>query len=130
MHEFSAATSIVETVLRSSQAKGASRVLAVRLEIGELTFLNPEQLTFWIEEGFKETIAERSELHFRRIKPLVRCEDCGQRGDLPVRDDPVFHYSLPIFACPSCGSTHIVIEKGRECLIRKIEILTEERDVT
>ena len=128
MHEFSAATSIVETVLRSSREKGATRVLVVELEIGELTFLNPDQLSFWIKEGLKRTLAGDCELHFKSIKPVVRCQDCGHRGNLPVRNDPLRHYSLPVFVCPSCGSAHIVIEKGKECLIRRIQILAEEND--
>jgi hydrogenase nickel incorporation protein HypA/HybF len=128
MHEFAAATSIVETVLRSSEEQGATRVLEVELEIGQLTFLNPEQLSFWMKEGFKKTLADNAKLHFKSIRPLVHCKNCGHRGTLPVQEDPVFHYSLPVFICPSCSSTHITIEKGRECLIRKIQILTDRSD--
>ncbi len=103
-------------------------MLAVELEIGDLTFLNPDQLSFWIKEGFKKTLAEDCELHFESIAPVVSCQDCGHRGDLPVRNDPLFHYSLPVFVCPSCGSAHIAIERGKECLIRRIQILAEEND--
>lgn len=128
MHEFSTALSIIETVLKSSRDSGAIRVLAVELEIGELTFLGTEQLQFWIEEGFKKTLAEGAELQIEVVKPLVQCTECGYRGKLKVENDPVFHLSLPVFACPSCGSVNIELKRGKECRIKKIQILKEEND--
>jgi hydrogenase nickel incorporation protein HypA/HybF len=128
MHEFSTAVSIVETVLKSSQESRAAKVLSIEVEIGALTFLSTEQLQFWIQEGLKRTLGDGAELTLRIIKPVVHCSDCSYRGGLHVEDDPVFHFSFPVFSCPSCGSTNIVFKKGRECRIKKIDILREEED--
>ena len=46
MHEFSAACSIVEAAVNAAETHGAKRVTAVNVEIGEFTFLIPEQLEF------------------------------------------------------------------------------------
>lgn len=128
MHEFSTALSVVETVLKSSRESGALKVLSVELEIGALTFLNPEQLQFWIEEGLKKTLGDGATLRLKQIEPFIHCEECQYRGALKVENDPVFHFSLPVFSCPSCGSAKILLKKGRECRIKKIQILREEED--
>jgi len=130
MHEFSTAISIVETVLESSRDLGALNVQSVELEIGALTFLNPEQLQFWIEEGFKKTLADGAHLKVKIIEPRIHCEECDYKGGFKVAQDPMFHLLLPVFSCPSCGSTKIVLRKGKECRIRKIQILKEESDET
>lgn len=101
-------------------------MLSIQLEIGELTFLNPEQLKFWILEGFKKTLAEGAKLRIRRVKPHIICNQCTFRGSLKLNSDPVYHFLLPVFACPSCGSGDISLRRGRECRIRRIQILKED----
>lgn len=100
----------------------------VELEIGTLTFLNPEQLEFWIQEGFKKTLADGALLKVKMIKPRVHCEECDYRGVLNLSHDPIFHLLAPSFSCPSCGSKKILLKKGRECRIGKIQILKEDPD--
>ncbi|GAH93748.1 unnamed protein product, partial [marine sediment metagenome] len=40
----------------------AKNILSVEIEIGELTFLNPEQVEFWLEEIFKKTPAKDAKI--------------------------------------------------------------------
>ncbi len=122
MHEFSVAQEIIRTVLREAERHGAKRVLRVELEIGEITFLNPEQVSFWVEQGLVGTVAEGAELAVKRVEPEIRCEDCGRVGSLRVEEDPKYHFALPVFLCPACGSRRIVITKGKETLLRRMEI--------
>jgi len=123
MHEFTTSQSIVNSVLNKAREEEAKKVLLVSIEIGRLTFLNPEQVEFWVKLGFEKTIASDAELHIEVIEPQISCPNCGYRGDLKVEDDPLYHIRLPSFSCPRCDSWEIKIEKGRECVIKKIEIL-------
>ena len=49
MHEFSIAQSIVETVIKVAQDNGASQILGVNLEVGEVAFVNVDQLGWHIQ---------------------------------------------------------------------------------
>ena len=114
MHEFSVAQEIIKSVLREAERHGAKKVLRIELEIGEITFLNPDQITFWVEEGMRGTVGEGSEIVVKRIEPEIQCGDCGFLGKLRVEEDPKYHFILPVFLCPTCGSRKIEITKGRE----------------
>ena len=125
MHEASIAQSIVQTVLREAEKQNAVRVVSVEIEIGDLTFLGIDQVAFWVETGFEETIAEKANVVFKRVKGIVRCKECGYEGNIKIEEDPAYHLNLPTFACPKCGSTKIEITEGREALIRRIKILKD-----
>jgi hydrogenase nickel incorporation protein HypA/HybF len=122
MHEFSVAQEIIKSVLREAENHAAKKIIKIELEIGTITFLNPEQVTFWVEQGMKGTVGEGTEIVVREIEPEIRCEDCGFVGKLRVEEDPKYHFTLPVFLCPACDSRKITITKGRETLLKRMEI--------
>jgi len=120
MHEFAIASEIVNHVLDAAQKNDGRKVLAVHLEIGELTLLNVEQVTFWVIELFKDSIAEGAKIKVRMVKARISCEACGYRG--PGRsdqEDTSKHSSLQ--NCPRCHSFQVKVEKGHECLLKRIQ---------
>jgi len=72
--------SIVQTVLEAAKERGADKVLEINLEVGRLTFLNPEQLEFAFKVISEGTIAEGAKLKIRSVEPKVRCLRCGYMG--------------------------------------------------
>ena len=125
MHELAVSQAIAELVLKEAEKREAKKVLTVEVEIGKLTFLNPDQVSFWVETSFKDTPAEGSKLDVKVIEPLVVCQACGYRGQLLPEEDPLYHWVLPLLKCPECGSTELKVEKGRECTLRRVELLCE-----
>lgn len=125
MHEASIAQSIVQVVLREAEKQDARKVESVELEIGKLTFLGPDQIEFWVKNGFKDTLAEEAEIIFHQPSGEIACDACGYQGELVLREDPAFHLALPSFSCPQCGKTPIRITRGKEALIRRIRILKD-----
>jgi len=122
MHEYSIASEIAKNVLDAAGKQDGKRVLSVQLDIGELTLLNMEQVTTWIQELFKGTIAEGAKIKVRTVKAVIRCPSCGYHGRGTMDpEDPLKH--LIACPCPRCGSLAIQIEKGRECVLKKIEAL-------
>ena len=117
--------SIAELVLKEAKDREAKRVLKVEIEIGALTFLNPEQVDFWVQMSFQGTLAEGAELRITAIEPVVVCPACGYQGPLQIEEDPLFHQALPRLQCPKCGATELRIERGRECTLRRVELLCE-----
>jgi hydrogenase nickel incorporation protein HypA/HybF len=77
MHEFSIATTLVEDVLKFAEKQGATRVVRVRLGIGELTCVQSQQLKFCYESVITETALAGSELEIEVLDGFAgRLSDC------------------------------------------------------
>jgi hydrogenase nickel incorporation protein HypA/HybF len=122
MHEFSISSEIVRTVLKSVEGKKVKKVLSVQLEIGELALLNVEQVTFWIHELFKGSVAEGAKVKVKTIKARIKCVSCGYQGGVISESGDIFRH-FTIFQCPKCRNFEVKIERGRECTLRKIQAL-------
>ncbi len=122
MHEFSIADEIVKNVLETAKKNKGKKVVSILLEIGELTHLNGEQVSFWIRELFKDTAAEGAEVKIRIIKARIQCQGCGYKGGMGPDQEDSFRHLIPA-SCPRCNSFQINIEKGRECILRRIQVL-------
>lgn len=123
MHEASIAQAIVQTVLTHAEEQGAEAVKSVEIELGELSFLNDEQVAFWMKLGFEDTVANDAEVTFHRIAAEIKCASCSYQGELKVKEDPFYHMKLPSFSCPECGSADIEITRGKGAVVRNIKII-------
>lgn len=122
VHELSAATSILRTILPAAEEKGATEIKSVKLEIGELTLLNPDQLRFCFQIAAKDTIAQGADLVIENRPAVVACQNCGKRFSWHnVDDDPALHLIPPMIEC-DCGSASIKILSGREMKVVSIKI--------
>ncbi len=122
MHEFSISNEIVQNVLNTTIKNNGKKVISIHLEIGELALLNVEQVTFWIHELFKGTVAEGAKIKVKTVKARIQCESCGYKGGMSLdRPDPFRHVIL--YSCPKCHSFQIKVEKGRECILRRIQVV-------
>jgi len=122
LHEFSAACSIVETVVEAAKSHGVTRVKAVNIEVGEFTFLLPEQLRFNFEIASQKTIVEGAELNIKMVKGRLMCRDCGHEGEAQSPDEALGPAAM--FApmkCIKCGSSATTITGGKDFLIADIE---------
>jgi hydrogenase nickel insertion protein HypA len=122
MHEFSAACSIVDAALQAAKSNNAIKVSIVNVEVGEFTFLIPEQLIFNFEIARQNSILEDAELRIKTVKGKLRCNDCSFEGESQA--DPDIPNSIAVFApmkCPKCGSSSTKITGGKEFVITSIE---------
>ncbi|TFG34217.1 hydrogenase maturation nickel metallochaperone HypA [Candidatus Thorarchaeota archaeon] len=122
MHEFSAACSIVDTASEAAKNNNAIKVNVVNIEVGEFTFLIPEQLIFNFEIASKDTIVEGAELRIKTVKGKLACSDCGFEGESKV--DPDLPPQIAVFApmkCPKCNSSATTITGGKDFIITNIE---------
>jgi hydrogenase nickel incorporation protein HypA/HybF len=124
MHEFSISSEIVRSVLDHVKKAKGEKVLSIQLEIGELVLLNVEQVTFWIHELFKGSVAEGAKVKVKTIKARIKCESCGYKGGISLDQQDPFQHFIP-YSCPKCGSFQIKVEKGRECVLRRIKAIKE-----
>ena len=122
MHEFSISSEIVKNVLDTAEKNHGKKVVLIQLEIGELTLLNLEQVTFWIQELFKGSVAEGAKIKVKIIKARIRCEACDYKGENSSDQKDLFQHLISL-SCPKCRSNQIKLEKGRECTLKKIQVL-------
>ncbi len=122
MHEFSAACSIVDAAVTAAEQHKATKVTVVNVEIGEFTFLIPEQLVFNFEIASKKTIVEGATLNLRIVKGRVECQKCGFEGEANIETE--LPSQIAMFApmqCPECGSSDTSITGGKDFVITNIE---------
>jgi hydrogenase nickel incorporation protein HypA/HybF len=122
LHEFSAACSIVDTALEAAKSNKATKVSVVNVEVGEFTFLVPEQLIFNFEIARKNSILEEAELRIKTIKGQLLCNDCNFQGESQM--DPNILNQIAVFApmkCPKCGGSSTKITGGKDFVITSIE---------
>jgi hydrogenase nickel incorporation protein HypA/HybF len=122
MHEFSISSEIVKTVLETIEKNNAKKVLSVQLEIGELTLLNVEQVTFWVHELFKGSVAQGAEVKIKKTRARIHCETCGYKGGIRTDKKDIFRHLIPQ-TCPQCNSFQIKVARGGKCTLRKIQVM-------
>ena len=120
MHELSIAATIMEDVLGVVQARGISRVVRVRLAIGELTCVQPEQLKFCYESVTRETPLADSALDIETVPARVHCEHCGYAGPPKYWMDSLSDAPIATLQCPNCTKS-TEADQGHECAIRSIQ---------
>ncbi len=119
MHELSIASAIVEHVLDFAESDPPKKILGVRLLIGELSCIEPEQLSFCYAAITKETAIENSTLEIERVEAEVSCPNCSYRGRPKFWEDALSDVVVATLQCPSCGKTAEAVQ-GHECTIRTI----------
>lgn len=121
MHEFSVASQAVDTIIEKAFQRKAKRICSIEFLLGELCMLNGEQLIFWMKEmlNCRVDIARDATIELKQARAMVKCNQCGYEGNLIVKDQDHFY---PLFTCPSCNQDDVEIKKGKECVLKKIQL--------
>jgi hydrogenase nickel incorporation protein HypA/HybF len=93
MHELSIALSIVELATEEAERRGAVRVVAVHLRLGEMSGVVKEPLLFSYGLACEGTPLEGSSLVIEEVKVMVYCPACGTETNPP---------SIQSLYCPVC----------------------------
>ncbi|HWI40798.1 MAG TPA: hydrogenase maturation nickel metallochaperone HypA [Verrucomicrobiae bacterium] len=108
MHEMSITQSVVEICENHAQGR---RVMAVTLEIGELSGVVPEAVEFCFEACSRGTLLEGASLSILRVPGRGRC-GCGT----------VFAMRAWYDACTSCGGSAVELLSGEELRVKELEV--------
>jgi hydrogenase nickel incorporation protein HypA/HybF len=114
MHELSVTESLLEIALRHGQGAHARRITDLYLVVGQLSSIIDDSVQFYWDFVARDTLAEGSALHFRRIPAAFKCLECGQQY-APGEAD---------FACPGCGSQRVRVAAGEEFYLESIGVET------
>ena len=112
MHEMSIAQSLME-IIREEMGKHDAKVLkSVHLQIGQLSAIVPESLSFCFQVMVEGTEMEGAKLVMDIIPLRGRCPEC--RKEFEIED---YH-----FACPTCGSARIETIAGQDLAVVDMEV--------
>ncbi|NHM14664.1 hydrogenase maturation nickel metallochaperone HypA/HybF [Xiamenia xianingshaonis] len=113
MHELGIMTGVMESVETAARDAGATRVLEVRLTVGEMTEAIPDALEFAFEALSEQNeLFDGAKLLITMVKPHSCCLACGAEFD---------HDRFHMF-CPQCDSFALELLAGRELHIDSIEV--------
>ena len=112
MHELSLAVGIVDQVKNVAKREKFNKVSSINIEIGELSGVIPESLKGALSIAVLDTILENTAINFDIISGLAICKECKTE------------YELHSFAdeCPKCNGYLKTIIKGKELLIKSIDV--------
>ena len=117
MHELSVAMSIVDMALEEAERRDVT-IDAVHVDLGPLSGVVAESLTFSYEIACSGTALEGSRLVIKEVPIEVYCRACNAQKTLS---------SMQWFCCPDCGTPASEVIHGKELLITALEIRDECR---
>jgi Zn finger protein HypA/HybF involved in hydrogenase expression len=123
---------VTDSIMALARERRATSVRSVHLQVGELTFLEFDQLEFgW--EIYTRNVGEPllgTDLTLERLEARGTCDSCGYSGPLKVVDFPDSHITTPVLDCPECGQV-ISVTEGKDLLIRDIVMdVPDEEEVS
>ncbi|MDI6856804.1 MAG: hydrogenase maturation nickel metallochaperone HypA [Dehalococcoidia bacterium] len=122
MHELTLAKQIADTVLAHAAERSAKRVLAVEVELGDLAFLDKENMEMWIGASLRDSSGSEPAVRVTTLQSLLRCHACGFEGPPVLPESHDHHLPLPSLQCPRCGSSDFELDEQKGCLLKRIEI--------
>lgn len=114
MHELSLLQEMLELALASAKKQGARAIHRIQLQVGEMSGVVPEALSFAFPIATHGTIAEGAVLEIDPISVVAYCPQCDQE----------FQPGDVIYLCPNCGEPSGEIRRGNELLLQSMEIST------
>ncbi|MGE5520406.1 MAG: hydrogenase maturation nickel metallochaperone HypA [Candidatus Dadabacteria bacterium] len=114
MHELSIAQSILSIAEAAAPKNNNAEITAIGLQIGELSGIEISSLEFALSVIKENTVLHNAKLNIEVIKGEAQCSICNA----------IFPMNSIGIGCPTCGSYHVNITKGRE--MRVLNLLVDE----
>jgi hydrogenase nickel incorporation protein HypA/HybF len=110
MHEMSIAEGILQIVEDAAAKQGFKRVTEVRLEIGALSGVEVDALSFCLDVVLKDSVADGARVELEKMPGRGYCLDCGET----VLVNALYE------ACPLCGSYQVQATGGTEMRVKDL----------
>jgi hydrogenase nickel incorporation protein HypA/HybF len=112
MHELSIAMEIVEIAREEALKAGALKINKIELEIGKLSGVLPDALSFAMHEAIKASPLANAEIVYHYKEAQVNCSSCCE----------TFETNDHLKVCPVCGSFDTYFVTGKELFIKSMDI--------
>ncbi len=111
MHELGIANEILDIALTESERHAAKKVTSIRLRVGVLRSIAPENLSFLFEHLARGTPAEGALLDIVEEPVRVECETCGVSEALSFT-----------LECPRCKGSVVSVTGGDSLSILSLDV--------
>ncbi len=112
MHEMSLAENILQIIEDAGVKQKFTHVKTVRLEIGQLSCVEPDALRFHFEAVTRDSIAHQAQLEIIKIPGHGCCNQCTH--EMPL--DSIYD------SCSNCGNYDICIIRGDEMRVKELDV--------
>jgi len=112
MHEMSLTQGVLNILEDYAKTNDFKKVKKVWLEIGQLSHVQPDAMTFCFDAVMKDSIADGAELEIIETPGQAMCVDCGEEMKITTR----------IAQCPKCESYKLHISGGDEMRVKELEV--------
>lgn len=113
MHEISLVQGLLQQLHTIARENGTSRVLKIRMEIGQLSGVVVESFQFGFDILSKEDeLVRDAELEIIVPEITYRCTVCGHEEKSLQRPD----------TCRSCGDRIMTTEEGSDLILQQVEM--------
>ena len=113
MHEMGIAESLVNELVGLLKKNKGARIETVNIELGPLAGIDAEALDFAFTFAAEDTPAKGAKLVLEKLPLMTECLDCGKSAESKLGD----------LKCEFCGSGNVKIIKGREMIIKSVELI-------
>ncbi len=111
MHELGVANEILDAAIEEADRHAANKVTSIRLRVGVLRAIEPENLSFLFEHLARGTPAEGARLEIVEEPIRVECAACGS--------SEVRTFTLE---CPRCKGAGVSVTGGDSLSILSLDI--------
>jgi hydrogenase nickel incorporation protein HypA/HybF len=112
MHEMSLAEGVLQVIEEAARAQSFTRVSTVRLEIGQLSGVEPEAMRFCFDAVTRNSVAQGAQLEIITLPGVGWCMACAQ--SVPMKE---------VFGeCPQCGGYQMQVTGGTEMRVKDLEV--------
>ena len=112
MHELSLAEDMLTTLQERAKADGFEQVKTVWLEVGKLSHVDAQAMTFCFDAVMSGTLAEGAKLEIIATSGKGQCRHCHQVSQIE-------HLYAP---CSYCGEFGLEVVQGDQIRIKSVEV--------
>jgi hydrogenase nickel incorporation protein HypA/HybF len=110
MHELAITKHILDILTKESQERNIP-ITKATVEIGILTTYKADPITYYFDLQKKDNI-KNTVLTINTINGKLKCNNCKEESVI----------TEPTMTCPKCQSTNTTITKGKDIIIKTIEV--------
>jgi hydrogenase nickel incorporation protein HypA/HybF len=112
MHEQSLVRALLRQVQNVANENSGTRVLSIRVRIGEFSGVEPDLLCSAYEDLVQDTPLRGAELKMKRVPLEAICDQCGNK----------FRIERFRFECDRCESSKLTLHGGEELLLESVTL--------
>jgi len=112
MHEMSLAEGVLQLIEEAARKDHFDKVSTVWLEIGQLSGVEPEAMTFCFDAVTRGSVAQGARLEIIALPGTGWCMACAKT--VPMTE---------VFGeCPQCGGYQLQVTGGTEMRVKELEV--------